>query len=45
MNQPVTKNRIEVVDALRGFAICAILLLHLVEHFRYNADPEETTEA
>ncbi len=45
MNQPVTKNRIEVVDALRGFAICAILLLHFVEHFIYNVYPEATTEA
>ena len=45
MNQPVTKNRIEVVDALRGFAICAILRLHFVEHFIYNVYPEATTEA
>ena len=45
MNQPVTKNRIEVVDALRGFAICAILLLHFVEHFIYNVYPEATNEA
>lgn len=25
--------RIEVVDALRGFAVMAILLVHSVEHF------------
>lgn len=25
--------RIEVVDALRGFAIMSIMLLHNVEHF------------
>ena len=25
--------RIEVVDALRGFAVMAIMLLHNIEHF------------
>ncbi len=34
-NIPLTK-RIEVVDALRGFAILAIILLHNMEHFEYN---------
>ena len=27
--------RVEVVDALRGFAVLAILLVHNVEHFIY----------
>ena len=33
--------RVEVVDALRGFAVMAILLVHSLEHFifpGYNAD-------
>ncbi|WP_218043840.1 DUF418 domain-containing protein [Flavobacterium gawalongense] len=32
--------RIEVVDALRGFAIMSIMLLHNVEHFEYYYLPE-----
>jgi uncharacterized protein len=32
--------RIEVVDALRGFAICAIMLLHNLEHFDFYYFPE-----
>lgn len=31
--------RIEVVDALRGFAVMAILLLHNIEHFIYPVYP------
>ena len=27
--------RIEVVDALRGFAVMAIMLLHNIEHFNF----------
>ena len=30
---PASTERIQVVDALRGFAIVAILLLHNLEHF------------
>lgn len=33
-------NRIEVVDALRGFAIMAIMLLHNLEHFDFYFFPE-----
>ncbi|MFV5686671.1 DUF418 domain-containing protein [Flavobacterium sp. GB2R13] len=32
--------RIDVVDALRGFAIMSIMLLHNVEHFKYYYLPE-----
>lgn len=32
--------RIEVVDALRGFAIMSIMLLHNIEHFDYYFFPE-----
>lgn len=31
--------RIEVVDALRGFAVMAIMLVHFLEHFIYNSYP------
>ena len=44
MNQSLKNNRIDVVDALRGFAVAAILLLHFVEHFIYNIYPESATE-
>lgn len=32
--------RVEVVDALRGFAIMSIMLLHNIEHFDYYYFPE-----
>lgn len=34
--------RIELLDALRGFAIMAIMLLHFIEHFIYGVYPIET---
>jgi uncharacterized protein len=40
MTQIVNTNRIEVVDALRGFAIMAIMLLHNLEHFDFYFFPE-----
>lgn len=40
--QPVKKNRIDVIDALRGFAVMAILLVHSIEHFIYNVYPPQT---
>lgn len=33
------KERIHVVDALRGFAVVAIMLKHFMEHFLYNSYP------
>lgn len=36
------KPRIEVVDALRGFAVMAIILLHNIEHFNLYDFPEST---
>jgi len=36
--------RIEVVDALRGFAIMSIMLLHNIEHFDYYNFPEALPE-
>lgn len=36
--------RIEVVDALRGFAILAIFLIHNLEHFIFPVYPENSPE-
>lgn len=35
--------RIEVVDALRGFAVLAIVLVHNIEHFNLYTFPETTS--
>ena len=40
-NTPTAK-RIDMVDALRGFAVMAILLLHNVEHFIFSVYPTES---
>lgn len=40
MELPVSKtSRIEVIDALRGFAVMAILLVHNLEHFIFPVYP------
>lgn len=39
----VKSNRIEVVDALRGFAVMAILLVHNLEHFIFPVYPENSS--
>lgn len=41
-NQPMTDNssRLDVIDALRGFAIVSIMLLHNIEHFDFYFSPE-----
>lgn len=36
--------RIEVIDALRGFAVMSIMLLHNIEHFDYYYLPENLPE-
>ena len=36
--------RIEVVDALRGFAVMAILLVHNLEHFIFPVYPGSSPE-
>ena len=33
--------RVDIVDALRGFAVMAILIIHSVEHFIYPVYPEK----
>ena len=43
MEQLSNKNpRIEVVDALRGFAVMAILLVHSLEHFIFPIYPTDS---
>ena len=46
MNQTVTpKQRITSIDALRGFSLLGIVLLHCMEHFDLTSFPEYATEA
>jgi uncharacterized protein len=40
MSESQDSSRIEVVDALRGFAVLAIMLLHNLEHFDFYYLPE-----
>lgn len=44
MNQTLKMKRVEVVDALRGFAVVAIMLLHFIEHFIYGVYPEPVSQ-
>lgn len=44
MNQTLKMKRVEVVDALRGFAVVAIMLLHFIEHFIYGVYPEPASQ-
>ena len=45
MEQITVKNpRIEVVDALRGFAVMAIILVHNLEHFIFPVYPADSPE-
>ncbi len=45
MEQQLRKNlRIEVVDALRGFAVMAIILVHNLEHFIYPVYPADSPD-
>lgn len=39
VNTRIRKNRIQVVDALRGFALLGIVLIHFVEHFELFREP------
>lgn len=45
MEQLLKKSpRIEVVDALRGFAVMAIILVHNLEHFIFSVYPTDSPE-
>lgn len=39
-----SQSRIEVLDALRGFAVMAILLVHSLEHFIYPVYPDPAVQ-
>lgn len=41
---PKVKPRLDSVDALRGFAILAIMLLHSIEHFNFYVFPKASTQ-
>lgn len=41
MTTELPKKRIEVIDALRGFALMGILILHFMEHFELFIYPQE----
>jgi len=41
---PNTKQRLDAVDALRGFAILAIMLLHSIEHFNFYVFPDASLQ-
>lgn len=41
-NISIPAGRLDVVDALRGLALAAIILIHFIEHFIYNVYPAET---
>ena len=42
MEQLIKNPRIEVVDALRGFAVMAIILVHNLEHFIFPVYPTDS---
>ena len=42
MEQSVKPKRINVVDALRGFAVVGIIIIHFLEHLNFYSFPEPT---
>ena len=42
MTTTANNGRIQTVDALRGFAVMGIILLHNIEHFNFYSFPETT---
>lgn len=46
MTTPILpKRRIEIIDALRGFALAGIVIVHVVENYVGSAIPEKTMDA
>lgn len=39
-NQIKKHPRVDVADALRGFAVLAIIMLHSIEHFNFYLFPD-----
>lgn len=44
MNAVTTKKRIAIVDALRGFALAGIVIVHVVENYVGAPNPENTMQ-
>lgn len=42
MENPSQSTRINVVDCLRGFAVCGIIMIHFLEHMNFYSFPEPT---
>lgn len=42
MESPLQSTRINVVDCLRGFAVCGIIIIHFLEHMNFYNFPEPT---
>jgi uncharacterized protein len=45
VNQTIIKRRIDIIDALRGFSLAGIVIVHVVEQYVAAATPEGTMEA
>lgn len=43
-NTTIKRDRLDVVDSLRGFALLAIVLLHNLEHYNLFYIPENMPE-
>lgn len=42
MQKLTTNNRIDLVDCLRGFAVCGIIIIHFLEHMNFMTVPKPT---
>ena len=42
MKELTTNNRIDLVDCLRGFAVCGIIMIHFLEHMNFMTVPKPT---
>lgn len=42
MESPSQSTRINVVDCLRGFAVCGIIIIHFLEHMNFYKFPQPT---
>ena len=45
MTTETKRPRVEVADALRGFAVAAIILLHSIEHFNFYRFPSTADQS
>lgn len=42
MTEQIKSTRVSAVDALRGFAVCGIIIIHFLEHMNFRTLPEAT---